>query len=97
MVIEKEYKGVPRNEIPWYPIIDYDKCIACGTCVEFCHNRTFDFEEKDGEKKVIAKNPYNCVVFCRGCESQCPVSAITHQSEEETEKIIQKWQKDHPK
>lgn len=97
LVIEKKYKGVPRKEIPWYPIIDYDKCISCGKCVEFCHNRAFDFVEEDGKKKTVVKNPNACVVFCRGCEDICPVGAITHPSEEETEKIIKKWQKDHAK
>lgn len=92
-MIEKTYEGVPRNKIPWYPIIDYEKCIGCGKCVEFCHNSVFDIEEKDGEKKTIVKKPYNCVVFCRGCEDICPADAITHPSEEETQQIIDELKK----
>ena len=94
-MIEKTYKGIPRKKIPWYPIIDYEKCIGCGKCFEFCHNRVFDIEEKDGEKRVIVKNPYNCVVLCTGCQPECPVGAIAHPSEEETIKIIKKLKKEH--
>ncbi|MGB9842437.1 MAG: 4Fe-4S dicluster domain-containing protein [Candidatus Bathyarchaeales archaeon] len=86
---EETYEGIPRRKIPWYPIIDYEKCTACGKCVEFCPNNAFDFEEKDGKKRTIVKNPYNCVVLCRGCEDICPVGAISHPSEEKTRKIIQ--------
>jgi formate hydrogenlyase subunit 6/NADH:ubiquinone oxidoreductase subunit I len=89
---EKTFEGIPRNKISWDPIIDYEKCIACGKCVEFCHVGAFKFEEKDGEKKPVV-NPNKCIVFCRGCEDFCPVGAITHPSEEETQKIIEKLKK----
>jgi len=90
---EEKYKGIPRKKIPWYPIIDYEKCTRCGKCVEYCTLGAFEFEEKDGEQRPVVKNPYNCVVLCTGCESQCPVSAISHPSKEETRKIIKKLQK----
>ncbi len=90
---QETYHGVPRNKIPWGPTIDYEKCINCGKCVDFCHMKAFAFEEKEGKKKTVVKNPNSCVVFCRGCEDICPASAITHQSEEETQKIIEKLQK----
>ncbi|HEX9862451.1 MAG TPA: ferredoxin family protein [Candidatus Bathyarchaeia archaeon] len=92
-MIEKTYEGIPRKKIPWYPIIDYEKCITCGKCVDYCHNRVFEFEEKDGKKRTVVKNPNNCVVFCRGCEDICPVKAITHPSEKATQKLIQKLKK----
>ena len=86
---EEDYKGIPRNKISWDPKIDYDKCIACGKCVDFCHMNAFKFEEKEGTKKTVV-TPNACVVFCRGCEDICPVGAITHPPEEETQKIIDK-------
>jgi NAD-dependent dihydropyrimidine dehydrogenase PreA subunit len=55
--------------------------------------KAFAFEEKEGKNKTVVKNPNSCVVFCRGCEDICPASAITHPSEEETQKIIEKLQK----
>jgi NAD-dependent dihydropyrimidine dehydrogenase PreA subunit len=89
---EDNYEGIPRNKIFWDPKINYEACISCGKCVDFCHMETFAFEEKDGKKKTIVK-PNRCVVFCKGCEDICPVGAITHPSEEETKKAIEKLQK----
>lgn len=90
---EESYEGIPRDKIPWNPKIDYEKCITCGKCVDFCHVGTFKFEEKDGQKRTVV-SPNKCIVFCRGCEDICPVGAITHPSEEETQKIIGKLKKD---
>ena len=84
---EKTYEGIPRSKISWDPKIDYDKCITCGKCVDYCHVKSFKLEEKDGEKKVVV-NPNRCIVFCRGCEDICPVGAISHPDEEETQKTI---------
>ena len=89
---EETYEGIPRTKIPWNPKIDYDKCITCGKCVDFCHVCAYKFEEKDGKKRTVV-NPNTCIVLCRGCEDICPVDAITHPSEEETQKIIDKLQK----
>ena len=52
---EESYEGVPTNKIPWDPKIDYEKCITCGKCVDFCHVGSFKIEEKDGEKRTVAK------------------------------------------
>jgi ferredoxin len=89
---EESYEGVPREKIPWDPQIDYEKCIACGKCVDYCHVGAFKFEEKDDKKKTVV-NPNKCIVFCRGCEDICPAGAISHPSEEETQKIIDKLKK----
>ena len=55
--------------------------------------RAFGFEEKDGKKKTVVKNQNARVVMCRGCEDICPAGAITHPSEEATQKIIEKLKK----
>ena len=89
---EEFYEGIPREKIPWDPKIDYEKCIACGKCVNFCHVDAFRIEEKGGQKRTVV-NPDKCIVSCRGCEDVCPTGAITHPSEEETLKIIRKLQK----
>ncbi|MGD0070811.1 MAG: ferredoxin family protein [Candidatus Bathyarchaeia archaeon] len=90
---EESYEGIPRNKIPWYPSINYEKCVSCGKCVDFCHMRAFGFEKKDGKKKTVVKNQNACVVMRRGCEDICPAGAITHPSEKETQKIIEKLKK----
>ena len=95
VMTEQSYKGIPRNKIPWYPTIDYEKCINCGKCVEYCTLGAYEFEEKDGTKRPVVKNPYNCVVLCTGCQSQCPAGAISHPSKEKTREIIKKLQEDY--
>jgi NAD-dependent dihydropyrimidine dehydrogenase PreA subunit len=90
---QETYHGVPRNKIPWGPTIDYEKCISCGKCVDYCKLGVFEFEEKAGKKRPVVKNFNNCVVFCTGCQEQCPASAITHPSKVETRKIIEKLRK----
>jgi NAD-dependent dihydropyrimidine dehydrogenase PreA subunit len=90
---EETWHGIPRNKIPWYPIIDYEKCITCGKCLDFCHMKVFTAEEKDGKKKAVVKNPNSCIVTCTGCDSICPTGAIKHPSEKEFEEKIKTLRK----
>jgi len=66
----------PREEVEWYPRIDYDKCISCGSCLDFCPHDVYAIEEE----KVVVKNPYNCVVGCQGCQKVCEQEAISFPS-----------------
>jgi NAD-dependent dihydropyrimidine dehydrogenase PreA subunit len=91
---EEKWHGIPRSKIPWGPTIDYDKCVNCGKCVDYCTLGVFELEEKEGKKRSVVKNPNNCVVFCTGCQEQCPACAISHPSKAETRKIIQKLRKE---
>ncbi|MBC7240018.1 MAG: 4Fe-4S binding protein [Chloroflexi bacterium] len=61
----------------WYPVIDYEKCVGCLTCVEFCPNDVFVVT--DGKPDV--SNPIACVEFCRGCQKICPAGAIKYSAE----------------
>ncbi len=87
---EETWHGIPRSKIPWYPIIDYEKCISCGKCVEYCKLGTYEFEANEGKKIPVVKNPDNCVVLCNGCDEICPAEAIKHPSKAETRQIIRK-------
>ncbi len=64
--------GIPREEIPWFPVIEEDLCTACGNCLEFCSNGVFSLD--DVVVKVV--QPYNCVVGCDICAKDCPTEAI---------------------
>jgi len=64
--------SIPREEIPWYPTIEQELCSNCGICVDFCTHGVYAVE--DVRTMVVA--PYNCVVGCSGCESQCTPGAI---------------------
>jgi len=90
---QETYHGVPRSKILWRPTIDYEKCINCGKCVDYCKLGAYEFEENQGKKRPAVKNPNHCVVFCRGCEEQCPADAIKFPSKKETREIIRKLQK----
>jgi NAD-dependent dihydropyrimidine dehydrogenase PreA subunit len=74
-----EWRGIPREKIPWYPTIDAGKCIGCRTCIEFCKNGVLEFDEETQKAKVRA--PFNCVVECSTCGRLCPVEAISFPDE----------------
>ena len=51
-----------------------EKCIACGTCVEFCPEGAIEIKVVNGKKKATID--YS---FCKGCgicSDVCPVKAI---------------------
>ncbi|WFO75217.1 ferredoxin family protein [Desulfurococcaceae archaeon MEX13E-LK6-19] len=78
--------NIPRKEIPWYPRIDYERCIGCGLCFLTCSGRVvYDWDPK--ENKPIVARPYNCMVGCDTCAKLCPRDAISfpHLSE------LRKW------
>ena len=52
------------------PIIDADKCIACGKCVDICTEDVF-YGSKKGQVPTITY-PRECVHFS-GCVYECPV------------------------
>jgi len=89
-VSEEMFHGVARSKIPWYPVIDYEKCLSCGKCVSFCKHGVIESEDFNGKKKSIVKNPNNCIVYCNECDKICPSGAIKHPSKLETGKIISK-------
>jgi ferredoxin len=31
--MSEKWNGIPREEVPWYPTIDPEKCTSCGICV----------------------------------------------------------------
>jgi len=85
---EATWHGIPRNKIPWYPTIDYQKCINCRKCADYCKLGVYELEGPESKKRSVVKNPNSCAVLCTGCDGICPVGAINHQSKKETHEII---------
>jgi len=83
--VEQSYKGIPRDEIPWFPEVDPKKCSGCSSCVEFCSQEVFTF---DG-KSHVAK-PYNCVVGKSSCRAFCPEKAIAFPTQSELKAILER-------
>jgi NAD-dependent dihydropyrimidine dehydrogenase PreA subunit len=89
----KNYLGIPRKEIPWYPTINQAVCSACGLCVNACKHGTYECSD---DQKVIVANPYQCEVFCESCKFQCPVEAISFPNRGEFKAIIKELRVIYP-
>ena len=59
--------------IPWFPVIDYDRCENCKQCLGFCLFGVYELSDGD---KVEVRNPANCKTNCPACARACPNSAI---------------------
>ena len=83
---EKEWFGIPREQIDWFPAIDYASCTGCMACVKKCSHGVYG--ESNGKPKVVA--PKNCVVGCTGCELACPQKAISHPPKDYLQKLVKR-------
>lgn len=70
-----KWKGIPREEIDWHPIIDEDRCVGCGFCFTTCGRDVFDYDKE--RKKAIVARPLQCMVGCTSCEIWCIFDAIS--------------------
>ena len=76
---ERESRGsagqgvIAGSWVPWYPVIDYDRCVNCGRCAEFC---LFGVYGEDDEGAVRVERPSRCKTNCPACARTCPEVAI---------------------
>lgn len=59
--------------IPWFPVIDYDRCKNCMQCLNFCLFGVYGLSEKE---QVQVINPAGCKTNCPACARLCPQTAI---------------------
>ncbi|MBN1677638.1 MAG: ferredoxin family protein [Candidatus Thermoplasmatota archaeon] len=85
------YQGIPREEIPWYPVINPEKCTGCSSCADFCSQGVFKF---DGKISHVVK-PYACVVGKSSCRSFCPEKAISFPTIAELRARLKKLKEKH--
>lgn len=65
--------GDDSGWVPWFPVIDYDRCTDCQQCLSFCLFNVFALTD---DKKVVVRNPANCKTNCPACARICPEVAI---------------------
>ncbi|MBM4163127.1 MAG: hypothetical protein FJ222_01595 [Lentisphaerae bacterium] len=58
---------------PWFPVIDYARCVNCRQCLEFC---LFGVYETDADGRVAVRHPDHCKNNCPACARLCPQAAI---------------------
>ena len=63
----------PKGWIPWFPVIDYDRCVNCKKCMDFCLFGTYAL---DNRGRVQVQTPSACKTNCPACARVCPQSAI---------------------
>ena len=59
--------------VPWFPVIDYDRCSNCGQCASFC---VFGVYRVTPDERVEVLEPANCKNNCPACARMCPSKAI---------------------
>lgn len=59
--------------VPWFPVIDYDRCKNCKQCLSFCLFGVYALAD-DG--CVSVANPRQCKNNCPACARICPEVAI---------------------
>ncbi len=58
---------------PWFPVIDYDRCVGCRQCLDFC---LFGVYSPGQDRAVQVANPAGCKTGCPACARVCPHAAI---------------------
>jgi len=71
--LKKNWHGIPREEVPWFPSVDRETCIGCQLCYVTCGRAVY--EMNDGVAVAVA--PMECAVGCTTCGNICPTSAIS--------------------
>jgi NAD-dependent dihydropyrimidine dehydrogenase PreA subunit len=68
------WRGIPRECIPWFPLVDETLCDGCDKCLEFCPNGVYT---RNSGGTIRVTNPMSCEVGCDVCARLCPPGAIT--------------------
>jgi Pyruvate/2-oxoacid:ferredoxin oxidoreductase delta subunit len=59
--------------VPWFPVIDYERCANCKQCLNFCLFGVYGLSEQE---QVEVQKPANCKTNCPACARVCPQKAI---------------------
>jgi len=70
----RTWRGVPREQVPWFPTVYEDLCDGCRKCIELCPYDVFEWDEEKNVPVVV--QPWNCLVGCSNCADLCAPQAI---------------------
>jgi len=63
----------PGTWMPWFPVLDYQRCTNCMQCLSFC---LFDVYGVDAKGQIEVRNEDKCKTNCPACSRVCPEVAI---------------------
>lgn len=85
-----QFDAIHLDPVTGVPVVDEEKCTACGACAKACPRRVIELRRKgrnnrrvyvscvNKEKGAVAmKSCANACIGCGKCEKVCPVNAIT--------------------
>lgn len=87
------WQGLPREEIPWYPRVNYELCLGCRSCHEQCPHGVYEWDETQNRPAVA--HPYECVVYCEACAKICPQGAIGFPPKQEIVALVKELRMKH--
>jgi len=73
MTNDRQEKSRFDDWMPWFPVIDYDRCVHCKQCLNFC---LFGVYGLSAEERVEVQAPEKCKTNCPACARVCPEIAI---------------------
>lgn len=74
LALRAELAPAPAQRwMPWFPVIDYQRCTNCMQCLSFC---LFDVYGVDAAGKIEVRNEEKCKTNCPACSRVCPEVAI---------------------
>ena len=68
-----EQPAPSEDWVPWFPVIDRDRCRNCKLCLNFC---LFGVYSTDEQGQVRVTQPDHCKNNCPACARVCPNQAI---------------------
>ena len=72
--MDHRFSKTPEEVYMSKPVVDYDACEGCGTCVELCPEV---FAMDDNEKAYVIAEDKCDTCDCEEAANTCPVEAIT--------------------